>query len=116
MRFLGACAVREISYGAKEQLAPEDDTSQPMDSQGTKRVQGIFGTLLYYARAMDNKLLVGLSSISSQQASTTQCTSEAIDQILDYCTTYPADVILYRSSDMFLCTYSDAGFHNYSKG
>ena len=29
---------RKISYGNKEQLAPEEDTSPPLDSQGTKRV------------------------------------------------------------------------------
>ena len=40
---------REVIYGAKEQLAPEDDTTPPLDSQGTKRVQGIVGALLYYA-------------------------------------------------------------------
>ena len=54
---------REVIYGAKEQLAPEDDTTPPLDSQDTKRVQGIVGTLLYYARAVDNKLLVRLSAI-----------------------------------------------------
>ena len=60
---------REVIYGAKDQLAPEDDTTPPLDSQGTKRVQVIVGNLLYYARAVDNKLLVGLSDIGSQQAS-----------------------------------------------
>ena len=65
---------------------------------------------------MDNKLLVGLSAIGSQQASTTQHTNEATDQILDYCVTYPSDGIIYRSSDMVLCAHSDAGFHNESKG
>ena len=29
---------REVIYGAKEQLTPEDDTTLPLDSQGTKRV------------------------------------------------------------------------------
>ena len=43
--------------------------------------------MLYYARAVDNKLLVGLSAIGAQQASATQRTNEAIDQILDYCAT-----------------------------
>ena len=71
-------------YGAKEQLSPEYDTTQPLDSQGTKHVQVILGDLLYYARAVDNKLLVGLRAIISQQASTTQRTNEAIDQIFDY--------------------------------
>ena len=107
---------REISYGNKEQLVPEEDTSSPLYSQGTKRVQGIVGALLYYARAVDNKLLVGLSVIGAQQASATQRTGASIDQILDYCATYPADGILYRSIDMVLCAHSDAGFHNESKG
>ena len=107
---------REVIYGAKEQLAPEDDTTPPLYSQGTKRVQGIVGALFYHARAVDNKLLVGLSAIISQQASATQRTNEAINQILDYCATYPSDGILYLSSDMVLCAYSDTGFHNESKG
>ena len=65
---------------------------------------------------MDNRLLVGLSAIGAQQASATQRKIAAIDQILDYCATYPADGIIYRSSDMVLCAHSDAGFHNESKG
>ena len=80
----------EVIYGAKEQLAPEDDTAPPLNSQGTKRVQGIVGALFYYARSVDNKLLVGLSAIGSHQASATQLTNEATDQILDYCATYPS--------------------------
>ena len=86
-----------------------------MDSQGTKRVQGIVRALLYYALSVDNKLLVGLSEIWSQQAADTQRTNDAINQILYYCATYPADGILYSSSDMVLCAHSDAGFHNKSK-
>ena len=62
---------REVIYGAKEQLSPGDDTYPPLDSQDTKSFQGIVGSLLYYARTVDNKLLVGLSAIGSQQASTT---------------------------------------------
>ena len=107
---------REVIYGAKEQLAPEDDTTPPLDRQGTKRVQGIVGALLYYDQAVYNKLLVGLSAIGSQQASATQRTNEAIDQILDYCATYPSDVIPYLSSDMVLCAHSDSGFHIERKG
>ena len=85
---------REVIYGAKEQLTLEDDTTPPLDRQGTKRVQGIVGALLYYARAVDNNLLVGLSAIRLQEATATQCTNEAINQILDYCATYPADGVL----------------------
>ena len=51
----------EVKYVAKEQLTPEEDTSPPVDNEGTKRIHGIVGALLYYAGAVDDKLLVGLS-------------------------------------------------------
>ena len=105
----------EVIYGAKEQLTQEDNNTPPLDSQGTKRVQGIVGALFYYALAVYNKLLVGLIAIGSHQAAATQRTNDSINQILDYCATYPADSILYCSSDMVLCAHSDAGFHNESK-
>ena len=105
----------EVIYEDKEKLAREEETTPPLDSQGTKPVQGIVGTLLYYAEAVDNKLLVGLSATRSQQASSTQRTNEVIDQILDCCPSYPSYGILYRSSNMVLCAHSDAGFHNDSK-
>jgi hypothetical protein len=31
---------------------------------------------------------------------------------LDYFATYPADSIVYRSTDMILCAHADAGFLN----
>ena len=65
---------------------------------------------------MDNKLIAGLSAIRLQQAAATQRTNEAINKIMYYCTTYPADGIIYHFSNMFLCTHSDAGFHNERKG
>ena len=103
-------------YGAKNQLTHEDDTSPPLDNQGTKLIQGIADALLYYGRAVDNKSLVGLSSNWSHQAVAMERTKEAINQILDYCATYPADGILYRSSNMVLCAHSDTGVNNKSKG
>ena len=65
---------------------------------------------------MDNKLLVSISSIESQQASTNECTNEAVNKILNYSAIYPAGGILYCSSDMVLCANSDTVFHNKSKG
>ena len=106
---------REVIYGAKEQLTYENDTSPHLYNQGRKRIQFIVGALLYYARAVEKKLLSGLSSIGSQNAAATECTKESINQILEYCATYPANGILYRSSNMVLCAHSDAGFHNESK-
>ena len=103
-------AHREITYGAKEQLVPEADNSQPLDDAGVKRIQGIIGSLLYYARAVDNKLLATLSTISSQQAKATKNTAKAVHQLLGYVATYPHDGITYQASNMVLAAHSDASF------
>ena len=104
-----------IVYGAKIQTAPEPDTSPPLDDAGVRRVQAIVGSVLWYARAVDNKLLVSLSAIGSQQASATEATNEAVTQLLDYLATYPDDGILYRASAMTLSAHADAGFLNESR-
>ena len=53
-----------ISYGAKAQLTPEADASELLNEHRKRRNQEIVGSLLYYARAVDNKLLVALSASS----------------------------------------------------
>ena len=66
-------------------------------------------------RAVNNKLLVVLSSIGAQQAAATEDTAAAIEQLLDYVATYPNDGILFRKSDMILAAHLDAGFLNESR-
>ena len=39
-------------------------------------------------------------------------TEQAVHLLLDYVATYPADGIVYRSSNMILCAHADAGFLN----
>ena len=107
---------RPIVYGAKTQPALEQDTSPKLDSAGITRVQRIVGALLYYARAVDNKLLVSLSAIGSQQAAATTNTNIAIAHLLDYVASHPADGLVFRASGMQLAGHSDAGFHNESRG
>ena len=107
---------REIQYGAKVQKALDENTSPPLDAKGINRVQQIVGALLYYVRAVDNKLLVALNAVGMQQSAATEQTEQAISQLLDYVATYPNDGTIYRSSDMVLSAHSDAGFNNESKG
>ena len=107
---------REVTYWSKEKLNPDEDTSPALDNEGTKRIQDIVGELLYYARAVDNKLLVRLSVIGAHQAAATQRMSEAINQLLECSSTYPTNGILYCSSDMVIYAHSDEGFHYDSKG
>ena len=54
-----------IAYGQKTQLTPEEDTSAPLSPERLLRVQKVIGSLLYYARAVDNKLLVALNAIAA---------------------------------------------------
>ena len=59
---------REIVFGATAQLIADDiDDSPPLDAAGIKKVQGIVGCILYYARAVDNKLLCTVSAIGMKQ-------------------------------------------------
>ena len=107
---------REIIYGAKEQYAHNDiDTSPPLDAAGIKWCQGVIGALLYYARAVDNKLLMTLSTIAAVQASATENTRAEINKLLNYCATYPNDGITYRASSMVLAGHSDASFNSEPK-
>jgi hypothetical protein len=101
-----------ISYGAKTQLTPESDTTELLDDSCKHCIHKIVGSLLYYARAVDNKLLVALSAIASRQAKATVAMEQAVHLLLDYVATYPNDGIVYRASNMILCAHSDAGFLN----
>ena len=101
---------REIIYGSKSQLEPESDSSPRLSEDGIKRIQGIVGSLLYYARAVDNKLLATLSTIGAQQANATANTQRAVEQLLDYVATYPNDGTTYRASGMILAAHSDASY------
>jgi hypothetical protein len=51
-------------------------------------------SLLYYARAVDNKLLVAISNIAAHQAKATIATEQAADLLLDYVATYSNDGIV----------------------
>ena len=106
---------RPIDYVAQQKIVQPTDTSPPLNYKGIKRVQGIVGDLLYVGRAVNNKLLVALSDIGSQQGGSTEESADAIEQLLDYVATYPDDGILYRKSDMILAAHSDAGFLKESK-
>ena len=91
------------------------DTSPLLNEKGIKRIQGIVGALLYVGRSVNNKLIVALSVIGSQQAAATKDKVAAIEQLLDYVATYPNDGILFRKSDMILAAHADAGLDGIMK-
>ena len=107
---------REIHYGAKVQVAPEEVDSPSVDAKGIKRVQAIVGALIFCGKSVDNKVLVSLNTIGNQQAAATEITNEAIDHLLNYLYTYPNNGIVYRDRKMVLAVHSDSSFRNESKG
>ena len=83
-----------IDNGKSILMAPIPDTSPILPAPDIKRIQGIIGSLLYYARAVDNKLLATLSTISAQQLNAIARMAQAVNQLLDVAT-YPSDGITY---------------------
>ena len=88
------------AYGVTIQHAPEPDTSNHLSPEETTTMQTITGCLLHYDRAVDNKLLVALGSITTQTHSPTQKTLGIITHLLNYVCTHPNDGIVYRKSQM----------------
>lgn len=99
-------------FGVKVQLTELPDDSPLLPPPQVRRCQQIVGVLLYYARAVDNTLLVPLSAIASEQSKATENTAKAIRQLLDYCATNPNAITRYKASDMQLRIHSDAGYLN----
>ena len=99
-----------IVYGAKQQIVQPTDNSPTLNIKGIKKVQVIVGDLIYVVREVNNKILVALSAIGSQQAASTKETSDAIEQLLDYVATYSDDGIIFRKSDMILAAHANTGF------
>eukprot|EP00804_Cyclotella_cryptica_P007211 CCRYP_009751-RB/>CCRYP_009751-RB protein AED:0.29 eAED:0.25 QI:0/-1/0/1/-1/1/1/0/612 len=97
-------------FGADSQDTLPQDTSKPLDPDGVKRVQQVVGSLLFYARAVDNTILPALSTIASSQAAATELTLAQCSQLLDYCASNPDTSVQYRASDMVLNIHLDASY------
>ncbi len=87
-----------IAYGQKNQYTPDKDTSSPLSPECIKCIQKIIKSLLYYAQAVDNKLLVALNAISARQAKATVHMEQLIETLLNYVPTYPNYGIVYRAN------------------
>jgi hypothetical protein len=57
----------KVVFGQTTRLTHVDPYSPHLSAEGIKRIQGIIGTFLYYARAVDNKLIATLSTLSSNR-------------------------------------------------
>ena len=88
------------AYGASQQFAAPEDSSDPLNDTEIKHVQAVTGTLLYYARAVDNTMLLALNRIAL--AKTTQKRAQAVTHLFNYAATHPNATIRYHKSDMII--------------
>lgn len=97
-------------YGATIQYPAPDDTTPKVSLSQQTRIQEILGTLLYYARAVDDTMLVTINSLAAEQAQATEATLDRIVWLLNYAATHPDTVLRYQASDMYLWVHSDASY------
>jgi hypothetical protein len=97
-------------FGKATQLTSPPDKSKPLSPADLKLVQQIVGVFLYYARALDNTMLVALNAIAAAQAKGTQATLKACRRLLDYAATHPNARIRFHASDMINKCDSDASY------
>jgi hypothetical protein len=75
--------------GAKAQAPLPVDISPKLSPEEIKEIQGVIGSILYYAQAVDITVLMALSSIAIKQSKGMTNTMEKAKQLLDYPATYP---------------------------
>ena len=63
---------------------------------------------MFYAKAIDLKILVALGTIVSSQMIGTFKIEKEIQKLIDYYATYPNATLRYKASGMVLKAHSDA--------
>ena len=87
-----------------------ESTEPLLDKKYNTRIQQVSGKLLFYARAIDNNLLMGLNTIASQQENAMTRTSALLTHLLNFCATYPDAILTFNASDMILHIHTYASF------
>eukprot|EP00957_Ditylum_brightwellii_P148344 11293813-Ditylum_brightwellii.AAC.1 len=78
-----------LVYSQEPQLSLEPDTSPEVQANEKLHIQQIWGTLLFYARAVDLTMLMAINPIDAQQAHPTGLTAECMRHLLNYCASHP---------------------------
>jgi hypothetical protein len=87
-----------------------ESAAQPLNKDGTTRIQSVNGTSVYCGRACDRCILAKLKEIAMEQASPTTKTIAEAKMLTDYLHTYPHVVIRYYASNIRLQIASDPAY------
>ena len=97
-------------YGKHRQYTPDPDTTPKLDKKETKYIQGVVGSLLYYARAIESPMFPALNEIATTQAQPTEHTKQQVKMLLDYIASHKDAKIRFYASDMILHVETDAAY------
>ena len=89
-------------YGKGAQDPIPDDTSKNIDKSRINIMLQVIGEVLYYAKAVDNIVLVARSAITREQSISTVATEGRVLQLLDYLTDKPSARVRFHTSDIAL--------------
>ena len=95
-------------FGAIIQDEKAVETSNKLDDDSKKFIKQVTGTYLYYARAVEPKMMISLSEISSNQEALTEETIYKAKYFLGYAESHPDVILSYSASDMVLAAHIDA--------
>ena len=98
------------TYGKHQQYAPDPDNSPLLNKKDTKFIQGVVGSLLYYARAIESPMFPALNEIATTQSKPTEKTMKQTKMLLDYIATHKDGKIRFHASDMILHVETDAAY------
>lgn len=97
-------------YGQQVQLTDAPDQSPLLSPEKVSILRQIVGVFLYYARAIDCTMLVGVGQLSTAQTKATTAVEAAAALFLQYAGTWPNATVVYRASGMVLRVHSDASY------
>ena len=101
---------KPIHYGKRSDGILVEPDSPILGKSDKKYIQQVFGSFLYYARAVDPTILSSLSAISAEQANPTERTMQQVQHLLQYMHTNPNEIIQFRASNMVINIHSDASY------
>ncbi len=88
------------TYGTTVQYSKADNASPAATNAEGKCICQVIGILLYYGRAVDSTILVGLSLLAAAQSKPTAHTLFLAKWLLDYAATNPDAILTYKKSDI----------------
>ena len=101
-------------YGSHVITALEEDSTSLLTGEKLRRLQGINGTFLYYARALDITAAFPVAKLASLPPST--ATEELAHHFLQYMVAHPNACVTFFRSDMQHNCHSDASFNGETRG